>query len=366
MTDRRPDSQEHAHQHEYVDDEPSLAVQGPLQDLTDTTTFTPLRRGARMHAESIGDTNPYLMSGHRVYKEIPSGAKPEPFGSGSVAGIIGEGTFTRAYRVLCSEPRENRVVKVVLPDAPWEAIEAIRVRWGRWAEVTHRHFPTIHRTWEHRGLPCIEMAYLTGKPLQDLLHGPPLDPHVAMALAQLVAQLCSDCCANNDTQNPGIVPHVVPGDLLPTDGTLKALEVLAPDGPRIDRLVVAEEVIGTMLYLPPECPDRGSAEPHALVYTAGALLYHLATGSAPFAPTTSLDVIHQKEKRVGVPFRLLFGGVRKKLVRLACDCMAPQPDERPDSPDALVQELSVQLQALSRGTAEEIVAGLSTGPAPRG
>ncbi|MBD3242531.1 MAG: hypothetical protein GF331_18220, partial [Chitinivibrionales bacterium] len=124
---------------------------GPIEDIGDTTTFTPLRRGAHMRADAIGDTNPYLASGHRIYEELPTGTSPEPLGSGHVVGIVGDGALTRVYRILRDSPPGERAVKVVLPDVPSSIAKAFFDTWNRLSQLTHQSILEVHQVGAHNG-----------------------------------------------------------------------------------------------------------------------------------------------------------------------------------------------------------------------
>jgi TolB-like protein/Tfp pilus assembly protein PilF len=112
--------------------------------------------------------------------------------------------------------------------------------------------------------------------------------------------------------------------------------------------------LGTPAYMSPE---QAAADPHtdhrSDIYSLGMVAYELLAGFSPFAgrPMTAIFVAHATEipepiekRRVGVPAR---------LAALITKCLQKRPADRPQTAEAVLQELDAVAQELS---APQIVA----------
>jgi len=331
-----------------------------MREVTDTTTFTPLRRGAHMNAESLGDTNPYTLTGFRLYSELPKGMGTEKLGSGEVDAILGDGPMTRVYRIVCSTPPRIRVVKIALPGLADEIMAVLRHRWERWRTVKHPNIPRAFNTGAHNGLPFVEMEYVRGRSVQNLveLHSS-LPPHVCTAIALMVTQATVHCCGDG-TGDARIryLPSVEPRDVIVGKGGLvKLVELLIPGALVQGAYTAADRILDLSCYLSPELSVTGAIDADDGVYGIGALMWFMLAGRTPFKKRVPEEILQAKERGVRTSrAALLFtSSARRHLLRLSSLCLAPDPTSRPPL-DVLQSELERHHAHLTTFPTERIAA----------
>ncbi len=297
-------------------------IYGPIDDIGDTTTFTPLRRGARMNADSIGDTNPYLLTGYRIYDQLPTGTSPEPLGSGRTVGILGEGALTRVYRILRDSPRGERAVKVMLPDVPAAVARASSETWNRLSRLSSPSLVKVYNVGMHNGLSFVETALYRGRSLGELLHlRGPFPAQVAAAAGACILDGLEACCVAPPA-DLRVLPRPCLDDLLLTDpGTIVFLDYLLAGSLRLDSYLGPDAFVQAIRYLPSSAAVAECSVATAL-YAFGALLYELLTAHAPFGGDSPEQMAASKAKGLRTPWRVRFGQ-RRRLAQLACACTAP-------------------------------------------
>lgn len=313
---------------------------GPIEDIGDTTTFTPLRRGARMNADTLGDTNPYLLSGYRIYEQLPKGTSPEPLGSGRVVGIVGEGALTRVYRILLDSPPAERAVKIALPDTPSAIAKASWDTWHRLSRLGHRSLVKVYKVGVHNGLPFVETALYRGRSLGELLQlRGRFPPRVAAAAGQCILDALEASCVA-PAADSRVLPLPSMDDLLLTDGgTVLFLDYLLAGSIRLDTYLGSNALMRSVRYLPPEATARVDCTTATAVYVFGALLSELLTAAAPFGSDSPDRIAQRKARGLRLPWWLRLGRGRR-LGALACACTATDPARRPSSIDTIRKALT--------------------------
>jgi serine/threonine protein kinase len=128
-------------------------------------------------------------------------------------------------------------------------------------------------------------------------------------------------------------------------GIAKTLEAITE---RQGRLTNPGMAMGTPEYMAPEQAAGANADARADVYAVGAILYEMLVGRPPHEGNTIMDVLTKKATEKPAPVVSLRPDVPAELERVVMRCLAMSPDERPQSMDALAQDL-----------------GRLSGPAPR-
>lgn len=103
----------------------------------------------------------------------------------------------------------------------------------------------------------------------------------------------------------------------------------------------SEAVIGSPVTMSPEMIQRGQATPASDIYGMGVVLYHLLTGSYPFAGGTVAETLAAHLHSPPPPPGLRApGGLPAELEALVLRCLAKSPADRPRDGAALDAELA--------------------------
>ena len=98
---------------------------------------------------------------------------------------------------------------------------------------------------------------------------------------------------------------------------------------------------GTPAYMPPEMALGRAVDARTDLYALGAVGYTLLTGLPVFERSTALETIHDHASTPPIPpSRRVATPIPKELERILMDCLAKEPDERPESARALDARLA--------------------------
>ena len=118
-------------------------------------------------------------------------------------------------------------------------------------------------------------------------------------------------------------------------GLVKTLAASAAD------LTQTGLIAGTPAYMPPEMALGRAVDGRTDLYALGAVGYTLLTGLPVFDRKTALETIHDHASTTPIPpSKRVATPVDPELERILLDCLAKEPDERPESARALDARLA--------------------------
>src|SRR5205085_10225558 len=221
--------------------------------------------------------------------------------------------------------------------------------------------------------PCIVMEYVKGVNLEALLarNGRMSAPRVG----RIVGELCEVLQAAHDE---GIIHR----DLKPAN-----LMIVEPDTPKerikvmdfgLAKLVEQEHArkvtdtnvdfaVGTPGYICPEQVRGEEMDHRGDLYSVGIMMYELLTGRLPFTGPNSMDILlaHATEPPPTFAQLGLKGWVPREIEQLVMECLAKDPEDRPQSARDLAERFDTALahaQAMIDSSAGR--PGLPDGPHP--
>jgi serine/threonine-protein kinase len=199
----------------------------------------------------------------------------------------------------------------------------------------------VYEIGSHSGLPFIALEYVDGGNLSTQLSGIPLPTRQA---AQLMERICR---AMHAVHQEGIIHRdLKPANILMTsEGTPKISDFGLAKKMEMQSVTQTGSLLGTPSYMAPE-QARGEKEltPVSDVYSLGAILYELLTGSPPFQADTHMQTVLQVlETEPQAPSKFN-RKIDRDLEAICLKCLNKAPLKRYISADALAVDLLYWLQ----------------------
>lgn len=282
----------------------------------------------------------------------------EMIGNCRITAVLGEGGIGIVYRGFEVDIEMERAIKVLKPGAE----DILRKQFEIEAKVTARlDHPNIVKVlgggiWNGR-LPFIQMEYIDGKSLREILKDYPiLPPPVCLAIISVISSALEYAYGKSfsiwgNSSEKLVHLDLKPENLLLTgDGNLKVMDFgLAQLGEERYKLDY-----GTPFYMSPEQHSQQKVDCRSDIYALGILLYEMLCGTRPFSGQLE-SVISAKISGEMVALRDRAGGLPEKIYEIVDKCLMYDRDKRYDSYESLLRDLDSALSQMAFLTPQELI-----------
>ena len=267
---------------------------------------------------------------------------PVVWGSLRIDEKIGCGRFGDVYRAW--DPGLDREVALKLLRHDNGAANRLVVNEGRlMARVRHPNVVTIYGAQRINGRTGLWMELIEGQTLEAELAA--RGPFPAADLARTGVELCRALTA---VHRAGLVHRDVKAQNVLQEASGRIVLGDFGTGHELHETGEATTLAGTPAYLAPEVFQNAPATPQRDVYSLGALLFHLATGSYPIRGRTIRDIREAHARGARTLLRDTRPDLPQPLVAAIDTALEPDPAWR--YPDAASMEA-----ALSRAMPEAAI-----------
>jgi eukaryotic-like serine/threonine-protein kinase len=266
-----------------------------------------------------------------------SGTKLGPYQIESLLGAGGMGEVYRARDARLGRQVATQILTQGLADTP-----EIRLRFEREARavssLSHPHICVLYDVGHQDRIEYLVMEYLEGETLASRIAKGPLSTAELLRYASQIAD------ALDKAHRQGIVHRdLKPANVMLTKtgaklldfGLAKGEEIFQEDvdsSPTMSRpLTVQGSIVGTMQYMSPEQLEGKTVDARSDIFSFGAMLYEMATGSKAFEAKSHASLIASILKEEPRPMRELQPLTPPGLEHIVKACLAKDPDDRPQS-----------------------------------
>jgi eukaryotic-like serine/threonine-protein kinase len=278
----------------------------------------------------------------------------EILGHYRIVAKIGAGGMGEVYRAH-DEQLDRHVALKVLPKGAL-ANESARKQFRKealaLAKLNHPNVETVHEFGSQDGFDYLVMELIPGTSLKERLSQGPLPQSEVLRLGIQLA----DALAAAHVQ--GVVHRdLKPGNLMITpEGRLKILDfglakfVRSEVSSEVTRTITEDHgtVSGTLPYMSPEQLGALPVDGRSDIYSAGVVLYEMATGTRPFRDEQSARLIAAILHQTPPPPRSLNNRISPGLERVVSKALEKEPSQRFQS----AGELRAALEGISMAGAD--------------
>lgn len=237
---------------------------------------------------------------------------------------------------------DRRVALKALPpfdDGNPELRERLRREARAAATIAHRAVATVYALEEIDGRLFIASEFIDGGTLRQEIDRGALEPARALSIAADIADaLCAAHAAG--VVHRDLKPENV---MIAINGSIKVVDFGIARVAGVDtRLTRTGAAVGTPAYMPPEQLIAGNSDVRSDIYAVGVVLTEMLTGQHPLAPG-----------RRPVPLA---------AAEVTSRCLQPDPANRYQTADDLLQALQTALEEAAEGLEEPAKGTVSVAP----
>jgi eukaryotic-like serine/threonine-protein kinase len=221
--------------------------------------------------------------------------QPQRIGRYRVVNDIGSGGSGIVYAAWDESLNRKVALKVLRPDLAATPELQKRLRWDARAAsaLQHSNIVVVYEVGSDAGVDYIAMECITGRTLSQMIKAGGLDVREVLHYAIQI------CCGLEAAHAAGVVHRdLKPGNIMITEqGVVKILDFgLAKrcddgfdmaDAPR----TVEGQFAGTVSYVSPEQAEAKPVDARSDIFSFGAVLFEMLTGSRAFPGTSTLSIL---------------------------------------------------------------------------
>jgi eukaryotic-like serine/threonine-protein kinase len=262
---------------------------------------------------------------------------------------LGQGGMGQVYRAQHDLLKRPCAIKLIAPGL--DADPAALARFEREVQATARlSHPNTVEIYDYgrtdQGVFYYVMELLKGDTLQDMVtrHGPMAPDRAVKLLTQVssaVQEAHSLGLIHRDIKPANIFVVHHPGQ----EETAKLLDfglvkTTAPGPDDLAGLTIASTVIGSPHFSSPEQATGNPVDTRTDIYSLGAVLYFLLTGSPPFTGASAIDITAGVTRDNAIPPSHINPQVPHHLDHIILTCLQKNPADRYPDAQSLIQALT--------------------------
>jgi TolB-like protein len=299
----------------------------------------------------------------------------EQLGHYKILERMGSGSMGIVYRARDTQLGRTVAIQVLPPAVAGDAERRERFLQEAHAaaRLSHPNIVALYDVGEDAGELFLVLEFIPGEALSTVIAGRPLNPRRAILFACQVADALADAHA------AGIVHRDIKPDtiVVTPKGNAKVLDLglatwTSSCAAREEALTALQTgatgagvAPGTVAYLSPEQARGGVVDQRTDIFSLGAVLYEMLTGSPPFHGTTPAEVLLQVSQAPVAPPSTINRNVPRELDSIVGKALEKNPDSRFESAATFAAELRAVDGALERragSTARAVAPALITRP----
>ncbi|HEX6881617.1 MAG TPA: protein kinase [Terriglobales bacterium] len=289
--------------------------------------------------------------------KVSAGLIGQQLGHYTILELVGTGGMGNVYRAHDQHLDRDVAVKVipagVLADPA--ARHRLRNEALMLSRLNHPNIATVHDFDTENGIDFLVTEFIAGDPLSDKIKQGPFPENeileIGVQIAEGLAAAHEQGLLHRDLKPANV--KIVSGSHVKILDFGLAVDVPQAGAATTSTAEVEPALAGTLPYMAPELLQGLAADVRSDIYSAGVLLYEIATGHLPFqqtiAPALVDSILHQVPPSPGLWNARLSSKVEELMMR----CMAKNPAHRYQSARDLAADIR-RMQIVGTGLEKSI------------
>jgi len=279
-----------------------------------------------------------------------------------VMELIAAGGMANVYKVWHEQLEVIRAIKILKPGFSEEARGRLETEAKISANLRHTNIVEIYGMGYWNDIPYIEMEYIDGPSLKELLEkNIRLPVQFSLSIVHCVCTALQFAYNQDMTLYGKVYDRLIHRDIKPANilitgrGIVKLADFGIARPSEVSIHTVGSKVMGTFAYLSPEQLNGEKLDQRSDVYSLGTVLYEMLTGAKTFPQKLLAELVQRKTRGQFIPV----GSMGIRLPRQLCSAveksLALDRSKRFCDAGEFDIEISTALRKFSSKTPEEII-----------
>jgi len=292
--------------------------------------------------EGNSPTVSYSPAEEAVITEVLRFNPGEKFGERyTIIEEIGRGGMGRIYKALDHELGITVVLKMIRPELSSRPhmVEQFRKETLLGRSISHENVVRTHDLGEVNKIKYISMDFIKGENLLELIQ-----TSGTLSLTTCLQIAVQVCHALKAAHQKGIVHQDLKPQniMIDNSGRVFVTDFGLAKSLSASRVRHSDKHYGTPRYFSPEQASGLESDPRSDIYSLGAILYEMTTGTAPFKADTVEGYIQKHVAERPVPPSRLNPAIPPACEKIILRCLEKKKEDRYQSVDALLVDLEIQ------------------------
>jgi len=266
-----------------------------------------------------------------------------------ILGKLGQGGMGSVYKARHQKLQKLVALKVLPPELAGDQDYLDRfLREARAAaKLNHPNIVQALDVGESYGYHYFVMEFVEGRTVKEMIEEArgPLPEVDSLKIIEQIADALVHAW-KNEIVHRDIKPSNI---IVNRDGVAKLCDLgLAKSIAEDSTITQSGVIMGTPFYLSPEQARSEDLDCRTDIYSLGVTLFHMVTGQVPFSGNSAATILYKHIFLDPPKPKTLNPGLSSATSNLVCRMMAKKKEDRPQDPQALLDEIRSILATLDR------------------
>ena len=286
----------------------------------------------------------------------------DSIGHSRVMELIAAGGMANVYKVWHEQLEVIRAVKILKPGFSEESRGRLETEAKISANLRHTNIVEIYGMGYWHDIPYIEMEYIDGPSLKELLEKSIRFPiPFSLSVVHCVCTALQFAYNQDMTLYGKVYDRLIHRDIKPANilltskGMVKMADFGIARPSEVSIHTVGSKVMGTFAYLSPEQLNGEKLDQRSDVYSVGTVLYEMLTGAKTFPQKLLAELVQRKSRGQFIPVGSMGVHLPRQLCSAVEKALAFDRTKRFCDAGEFDIELMAILRRLTTKTPEEII-----------